>query len=805
MAKKDKIKGKDKKSKKDANYDLNIIKANISDLATECMEIFGANNNLMRHLPFVVDGLKPGERRILYTMYKETKAFYNGKYRKVAANTGMVLLYHPHGEAPVNETTVKLAQPWNNIECLVDGFGNFGSAKGENAAAARYIEARQSFYTHKCFFEEFSPDIVDMKPNYLGDRLEPEYLPSKYPNVLINNTFGIGYGVSCGLPTYNLREVIELTIKLMDDPDYEDITLVPDSPTGAYVIDEGQFQEISETGKGRFKMRGVIDIDEENNVLIIRSTPLQTNLLDIIQDIITLFEENKMQGFKEFRDDSDTEHPIDFKIYLKKEVDPVSIMHTIYAKTAMQKTFSVNYKLIDDYATMEYNIRSILLTWIDFRRETKRRYLNHTLIKNKERQHMLEILIFIFNEDNAEHTIRLIKKSETKKEAIQKIMKEYSISSLQATTILGMRQSEYIKEGYRKIVAEKKEVDAVVEHCEKMVRSQKKIDKEIRNELEECIELFGKDRLSKIITIDGEAKIRDTNHIVVFTMNGLVKKLPDKCTSIGFVNQGDYPIEIIEIRNTSDLLIFDESGKITKLPVHLLTNSDLNSEGEKLSKFGSISGKITTIIPKPTDIILSQVKEPIYFLMITKNGVIKKTLANNYTNIKNELLGLIVKEKDSLKSVKLLAGDKDVVIYTNKGYGVRISSTEIKETSRMSIGLKAIEMSDNEEVIGMDIVNKKDKFLFILSNKGNGKKCTLDNFNTMDRNSKPLRLVSLDSDEDVMMIKTVKGNEVFKAYLKNTVEEIKIEDVMELPRLSKGRKLIGVRKGEVIIDIKEVK
>jgi len=793
-----------KKRNKTADYNGNIEIRNIGNECTALMKIFGANNNLMRHLPFVTDGLKPGERRILYTMYEELKAVYNGRFKKVSAIVGQTLFYHPHGEAPVYDTITKLGQPWNNIQCLVDGGGNFGSPMGDDAGASRYIEARLSFYSHKCFFEEFSPNIVDMKLNYLNDRREPEYLPSRYPNVLINNTFGIGYGVACGLPTYNLKEVLALTIKLLDDPDYEDVTLIPDSPTGAYVIDEGQFKEISETGKGKFKMRGVMDINETENTLTIRSVPLQVSAIDVKNDIISLFEENKIQGLKDIRDDSDIGY-IELVLYLKKEVDPVSIMHTIYTKTNMEKTFPVNFKLIDDYEDFDFNVRSLLLNWIDFRRETKRRLYNHKLIRARERQHILEILLFILNKDNAEKTLKIVKQSENKKEIISKLMKEYGISSLQADTISEMKMTAFSKEAYKRYVEEKKDIDDKVEKFEKIVRSSKKIDKMIKEELEEGIKLFGEDRRSKVITIDGETKIRDTNHLVVLTLNGFIKKLPDKSTTIGFINQGDYPIEIIEIKNTSDLLIFDETGKISKLPIHLLPNNDLNGEGDKISKYCAINGKITTIIPKPTDLVLSQVKVPIYFLMVTKKGVIKKTLANHYTNIKNELLGMIVKDGDELKSVKLLAGDKNVVIYTNKGFGVRISSTEIKETSRMSIGVKAIEMGLDEEVIGMDIVNEKDKYLFCLTNKGTGKKSSLDTFAVMDRNSKPLRLVTLDADEDLMLVRVVKGNEVYKAYLKNTVEEIKLQDVIELPRLSKGKKLIPVRKGEVIIDIKEVK
>ena len=344
-------------------------------------------------------------------------------------------------DAPINETLVKLAQKWNNIQCLVDGYGNFGNPAGDDAASGRYIEARLTYYAYKCFFEDFSEEIVDMKWNYLGNKKEPEYLPSRYPNVLINNTFGIGYGISTSICTYNLKEVLETTIELIDNPNIDDIVLYPDSPTGAYIVDQGQFPEISKVGKGKFKMRGVIEVDEDKNSLHIKSTPLLAFWNKIKTQVFTLLNDGKNNMMKDFIDHSDI-GVMHYEIVLKKEVDPYSVMHMIYSKTQMEKTFPVTFKLIEDYEDNDYSIKSILLTWIDFRRETKRRLYNHKLTKARERQHILEIMIFILNKDNAEKTIGLIKKSETKKDIISGLMKMYGISSLQATTISNMRHAK---------------------------------------------------------------------------------------------------------------------------------------------------------------------------------------------------------------------------------------------------------------------------------------------------------------------------------------------------------------------------
>ena len=711
----------------------------------------------------------------------------------------------PHGESSPYETLVKLAQPWNNIQCSIEGFGNFGDSGGASAAASRYIESRLSYYAYKCFFEEFDPNIVDMKLNYLGDKYEPEYLPAKYPNVMINNTFGIGYGVSTSICTYNLKEVLELTLELMDNPDKEDIILYPDSPTGAYIVDEGQFGEISKTGKGKFKMRGVIEIDEENNVLDIYSTPLSAYWSTIKPNIFNLLNDGKTNMMKDYSNESDIDH-FHHKIYLKKEVDPYAVMHMIYDKTQMEKTFPVNFKLIENYEDLDFNIKSILLTWIDFRRETKRRYYNHKLSKCMKRQHILEILLFILNKDNAEKTMTIIKKSENKKEIIKKLMSTYGITSLQADNIAEMKMSAFTKEARKRYEDEKDKIDKEVEKINKIVRSTKKIDKIIKEELEEGIKLFGEERRSKIINIDNEVKIRDTGHVMVFTKNGKVKKLPDDVTSVGKIASDDYPSEIIQCRNTDELLLFDRKGSITKLPIHSVRGTVVSSEGNKLTDYCTPTAPIVTIKTKPSLELLDSIKEPVYFLMVTKKGIIKKTLAKSYINIKNELLALILKNDDELVSVKLLIGDKDIVVYTNKGFGVRYNSSEVKETSRMTIGISGIsELGDDEYVEDIEIINDKDKYLFIITDKGLGKKCTLDTFKTMTRLSKPLRLINVSDDDNIRLINSVKGNETFKVYMKSSMEELDLEDVYELPRLSKGKKIINVKKTNPIIAVKKVK
>lgn len=790
MAKKEKV-----------NYDKNIVNENMGDLCTRYMQIYGANNNLMRHVPFLMDGLKPGERRILYTLYEVAKEQGIKEYTKVSDITGRTTAYHPHGTDPIYKTIVKMAEEWTNNQCLIDGQGNFGSPNGDPAAADRYIECRLSHYAYKCYFEEFDPQYVDMVVNYTGKKLEPECLPSRYPNVLINDTYGIGYGILCSVPTYNLKEVFELTMKLIDDPTV-DCTLIPDNPRGYEIIDEGKYGQISETGKGVLKMRGKVEIDEKRNAIVISSTPTHVSMRNIEKKVLDLYKDGLLPGFKKISDESEG-IKAKLVLFFKEDIDLVSIKHLLYKKTKLQNSLSINFILIDDLEVIEFNIRDILLSWIEYRRDTKRRIYNHKFIKAKERQHILETLLFILNKDNAEKTMKIVKESENKKEIVEGLMNKYGISSLQANTIASMSLTAFSKESKRKYKEEKEELDKEVDRIFKIVCSEKKIDKIIKEELKEGIILFGKERQCPVVTIDGEVKVTDSEHVLVFTNNGKVKKLPGVVDNVGEIDNNDFPTEVFHTRNTAELLLFDINGKVTKLPVHKIQQCDINSTGIELNKICKVS-KIVSIIPNPNVEEIEKLPDDIYFVMITQNGIIKKTNVSSFMNIKNELMGMVVKEGDKLQAVKVVVGDKNMLIYTSKGFGLAFNSSEIKETNRLSIGIKALPMDDDEKVIGMDLLSSTDRYFFALTSKGNGKKSPMDTFKLSERNAKPQRIISLNDGEEIVKINTVFGDELYKVYLKGSVETIDIKDVIELPRLSKGRKLIPVRKGETIIEVRKV-
>lgn len=789
MAKKDNT----RKNIKEANYDKGVVKQNIGDTCTNYMQIFGANTNLMRHIPTMCDGLKPGERRILYVMYLMGLK-PNADRTKVNDIVGRVALYHPHGDASPAGTVVKLGQAWNNIQKFIDGKGNFGSIAGDPPAAARYIEARLSFYSWKCFFEEYSDDIIDTKMNYLGTKVEPEFLPAKYPNGLINNSFGIGFGNFAGIPTYNFKEVCEATINLIEDEDY-DVILVPDTPYPTYVVDEGQIPTICRQGFGKFKSRGIIDIDPETNTLHIRSCPMLTDWNVIKASIIKLLTDGKssqIKSVKEYSDDG-----FDCQLKLKKEADPYAIRDMIYSKTQMQKTVSVAFKFIDDYEDNLYTLKEYLQNWIDFRRETKRRYYAHRLSVLKTREHLLDVVLLIINKDNAERTAAIFKKSPNVVAAVTELVKTYGITSMQAKYVADLGFGALTKEAFAKY---SKERDAVREEgakVDKILRSRKKIDKIIIDELNEGIKLFGSDRNTKLITIDNEVKIRNTDHVVVVTSDGYIKKLGENISDVGYIHPGAYPTEVIKINNTADILIFDSTGKVHKIPVHKITGTPLSGEGIKLSTLCGISGNVVSMKKAP-----SKDTDVDYLVMVTRNGFIKKTVSSAYRTTKSSLYAITLKADDELVCCKTVNGDSDVIIYTTKGRAIRFNSSSVRDTGRTSVGVNAMTLDKDEYVLGLVVVSAKDKYVFVITNDGRCKKCTLSTFVTMERNTKPLVLTSLDAGDSINTVLSVKGKETLQVYRKLGIDILDMKDVPEMTRLSKGKKLVKVVKTDNIITVK---
>lgn len=785
------------KDKDYAIYDKNIVSQNMSDTCTDYMKLYGANDNIMRHLSSLYDGLQLCERRVLYTMY-EMGLKPSGNFKKVSTIVGQVMNYHPHGDT--TKTIVKLAQPWNNIQCTIDGQGNFASEYDREFGAPRYIEAKLSKYAYKCFFEEFSPNIVDMRLNYLEDRYEPEYLPARYPNMLINNIFGIGYGISTGVCTFNLKEVIELTRKLMEDPEYSKVILYPDSPTGSHIVDQGQFKEICKTGKGKFMSRGVIEIDETNNILIIKNTPFQRYWDTVQREILALFGDNGKMGNKLSKINYvSTKAGGEIHLYLKKEANPYEIRDIIYAKTNMQVPTNIRFNLVDVYEIRKFNLKSLLLEWIDFRRETKRRLFQNQISTKFERIHILEVILMLLSKDNAEKFINIMRNSDNRRHIIDRLVKQFGISELQAKEVSGLKGYQYAKDAHNGYIEEYEKLGKETKILEEVITHPFMVDKYIDEELKEGIDLFGENRRSKIITVDNKLSAPLTKHVVIFSKHGYVKKLPNKIESIGDLDDKDYPTHAIKCTSKDILLLFDNNGNVCKLAVENIPSSILSDIGTKLNTICGIQGELVSL-----KMIEKNIKDNDFILVCTQQGMVKKSLQANYFTIKQTALSIVLNENDIVAGTLFIKGDTDILLYTNKGNGLRFNTGDIRQTARVTKGLKSIDMEPDEYIIGICEISKDDQYILLITNNGKVKKCKLDYLKTEVRNSKPLKLINLTGTDRLKFVHGAKDTEEYVAYMVGKTYPIRVMDVSELPRMSSGVKMIPVPRGEVIIDVQKV-
>ncbi len=784
-------------------FSQNLQQMNVGDACTDYMKIFGTNKNVMRHMPLEIDGLLPGERRLLYTMYHDKKLRPEGRYLKLTSSMGSAMEYHPHGETNIYNTAVKLAQYWNNTLCLIEGDGNYGGEDGSGAAAHRYLEAKLSLYAYKCFFEEFNTDIVDMKDKYTGDGQEPEYLPAKYPNIFFKPAYGIGYGLFSSIPTYNFKEICEFAIELINDPEY-DTVIYPDIPSGCDVIDDGQFLEVAKTGVGSFRMKCKTEIVPEENKIIIRSVPLQVGMNDIVAKIHAAAKDGSLKGLDDIENQNGHTY-VRQDLIFKPGADLHHALNVLYKKCGLISTYPIIFNVIDDTEAREYTMKSLLLSWITARRDIKRRIINKGIVRKNERIHILSTLLFILTGENGEKTLKIVKKAANTAEIVEKLMKNYDISSLQAKSIAAMSITSFSKESVRRYKEEHVNLSKEVEILMKISKSPKTIDKIIKEELLEGIDIFGTERKSNVVTFDGKKIVRDTDHILVFTKNGLVKKLSGTVDSIGTIAQGDYPTDIININNRDSILVFDQTGKVSSIAVDDIISTEMTSPGLPLSDLAPINGKIVTVVPKPTEEQLQKLGvDKVHFVMATKGGILKKTLASNYTNVRKDLIAINIADGDELVSVKILYGNKDIVIYSYLGFGVRVNSDDIREVGRTAQGVRGMDLSGNDFIAGMNIIGDKDKYIFVLTNKGKAKKCLLDTFATMKRTDKPLRVTSLDARDEISTIVPVRGNEVFKVYMKTDMKEISISEIEEMTRLAKPKKVLPVKMGDCIIDVKMI-
>lgn len=786
-----------------------IHKSNIGEICKSYNQICGANKNLYRTIPSMIDGLKPGARRLMYTLYK----YYSRKeMNKVAEIGGRVLGLHPHGDTSVVDTLVALGQPFSNNACLITGKGNFGSLMGTDHAAGRYIEARMSDYAWKCFFEDYEDSIVDEKLSFNAKTHEPIVLPARYPHALFNGVLGIGYGLSSNIPPYNVSEVMNATIALIKDPSYKPV-LIPDSPTGCYVLDKGEFGDISKTGKGSYTMRAVTVIDNTHNTITITNPPYTVTSKYIKDKIIDMRDDKKNQWLKDqlldIKDLSNHNNGIKLILKLKADVNPEEFLEKLLKRdTGLEKSYPVDIRLIDDYTDYSYSIDSFLLDWIAYRRENKQASYSAKLSKSMEEQHINDILLYILKGDRALRTIKLSKDSKDDADFAKKLIAEYpeiKISSIQAKAIASMAVRDFNQDAYKRYQDKKVELIDRIAHIENVLKDVSFIDKDIIEELQDGIKRFGGPRKSKVLDMVKKKHIPKTDHIMVISKSGLCKKLPYGVDYTGKAgNTPGEPQIFVTANNRDTLLVFDSNGSVTRVAVSLIPDSDMNDVGVPLSRYCTGMGDLVDVIVEDNN---TTDKSDYQIMFLTRNGFAKFTSLDEFDKLRSTRSAIKLTDGDELVYTYLVGKKKhkkdSVIIYTNKGNGVRVSIVDVPAYGIASRGLRQLSLADDEFVAGATWMPANTKLLLYATNNGKFKLTEAEYFPIMDRKSSVVNIMPLEGNESLKFITAVERNWILSIYKKSSEPvQLKVSEVPILTRVAKPKKMVNVGKGDFIAGIR---
>ena len=784
----------------------NVEDVDIADYDKENMTLFAANVNLMRQIIRLSDSLKPVERRILYALYLN-KAFPGHKLKSTMIG-GLTAIYHCHGDS--YPSLVGMAQGWKKQCPLIDGKGNFGNAaRPDMFAASRYTEASMSMYAKECFFDDYDKDCVETVFNSTSDMDEPMSLPAKFPNILINGGMGIAFGNAFRIPTYNIHDVIRVCKDVIIDPLRANVYMIPDLPSGCQIIDDGEnFKDIINTGKGVLKMRANAEIIEtpRNWIIKITSLPWMVSLSTIEDKIVKLAEEGQLT-IKDKQDHSyaiknknGVETKVDFRLIVDKVHDPYAILNKLYTNTDLQKSVSVDFKVVlDELKVKRLNMRDLIMSWLDERRSYKRRLFNKRLTKVSARIALLEILLYLLKENNIENTIKIIKNSNTD-EVVAQLMKLTSMTSYQATRIAEMRLNAFTKDARERYKQERSNLLDEKKRLMNIIQSEDKIDEIIMHELDD-LNKYATPRRSEIVAEDTGRKISNTMHTIVVSNNGYIKKLPvdNKNKRFGAYKTGDYPIKALVVHNTKTVTFIDSFGRYTNIPVYDIDTTDYSSYGVKAYDLTKLSGKIVQVLESYDDDNLKELSEKygkIMLVSISKNGYAKKTPMEDFQNLKNNKNVRIMKlrDGDSLVTAQAMFDYGSLIIYTKKGNYAIYDIDEIVEQNKDSMGLITMRVDADDSVVDFKTVSHEDDYIVIVTEKGMIKKVPYNLFaksarrgNIKDQGS----LITLDQTDSVYYAGGMNKGEELVIITKGDFTVILEEDIPEYTKKAKGKKLIN--------------
>lgn len=778
-------------------FDEKFIDKNIAALCEEYDKIKGANTNLARIAPDFVDGLKPVQRRALYIMYCKD---HGRTYRKLATISGDTFgRVHPHTPTAIEDALVNIAQEWHNSIPLIDGEGNWGSVSGDPAGASRYIKARLSNYAYACFFEDWKDSVVDMVMGYDEETKEPLYLPAKYPNALLNGCLGIGYGMASNIPPFNFKEVVEATILLMTDPNAT-IVLIPDSPTGADVI-EGNFGRISELGSGTYSMRCKYEIDAENNTIIITSLPYQITVNSIRERIADIKEKNGLPELITMNDMSG--EVVNLQLVIRDDVNPYKFMRKLIKEVAgLEKSYPVNITVTNDYESFDLSVKQLLIEWIRYRREQKRVVVTHRRTTLLAEQRTNDVKIFLMDKHHLDDTINLFRSSRNRTETEKKLIEKYKNSdirmdSLQAKTISTLRLYELSIESYEACLKRREEIIKELKEVEDILDTENGIDQLIIAELRDGVKRFGSPRKSNVVPykISVSSNVEGCCILQLSSDGNITRKIatnvyeePVPTDNNGFA---------VRVDNDASFILVNESGYYS-----FIRAKDLPIDSEvPVSRYAKqkLEGNIVAMLPWDMD-------SDLCCTLISRMGVLKRIKISDMGPSKKPCI--VLDKNDSLVRgiVTAMKSSKDILVYTKEGMGQRFDPNLVRITSPSAKGGNGFKLKGDDEIVGCYAINpEENQYILYVTMKGKMRLNLIDYLPVRDsKHDAMVMLISInDRDRLLSVVGCNKLDKLQVFFDDGTSEIVEIEHLEEGTMSSEPKKV--TTKNAVSTNIVKVK
>ena len=813
----------------DKKAENEIDKIHVVDLK-ERMETFYIDYAMSviasRALPDVRDGLKPVQRRVLYSMI-ELNNGPDKPHRKSARIVGDTMgKYHPHGDSSIYGALVNMAQEWNTRYPLVDGHGNFGSMDGDGAAAMRYTEARLSKISME-LLADIGKNTVDFQPNFDETEKEPVVLPSRYPNLLVNGTTGIAVGMATNIPPHNLREVVKAVTKIIDNRVEEnrdttieevlEIIKAPDFPTGGLILGTRGCEEAYRTGRGKIRVRAVTNIETLPNgksQIIATELPYMVNKANLIVKIAELVKLKKIDGITDIRDESNREG-VRVVIELRRDANANVILNQLYKHTQLQDTFGVIMLALVNNQPRIMNLLDMLLYYIAHQEDVVTRRTKYDLNKAEERDHILQGLLKAL--DYIDEVISIIRSSQNTQIAKERLMERFELSDPQAQAIVDMRLRALTGLEREKLENEHKELQIKIGELKAILADEKLLLGVIKEEINVIADKYGDDRRSKIgfdeFDISMEDLIPRDNTVIAMTSLGYIKRMTvDNFKAQNRGGKGIKGMQTIEDDYIEDLLMttthhylnfFTNLGRVYRIKAYEIPEAGRTARGTAIVNLLQLAPgeKITAMIP------IREYDENKNLFMVTREGIVKKTSLMEYSNVrKNGLTAINLKEGDELIEVKTTDEDSEIFLVTKQGMCILFKETDVRATGRSSMGVIGMNLDPGDEIVGMQLQNQGDTLLFVSEN-GMGKRTSIDEFTIQKRGGKGVKCYKImEKTGDVVGVKSVhEDNEIMLITTEGIIIQLRAQDIPVLGRITSGVKLINLEKGVKVAQIAKVR